>query len=56
MIKEHTGPRYLMHWCWSRVLGHFARLTSLPSPTSNLHFNQEEDQYNYQLKTASDHI
>lgn len=34
-----TGPRYLIHWCWSFDRGHWSRLTSLPFPTSSLRFH-----------------
>lgn len=38
LVHELTGPRYLMHCCWSFDLGHFSsRFTSFPSPTSNLY-------------------
>lgn len=36
-----TGPRYLMHCCWSFDLGPFARFTSFPSPISNLESQEQ---------------
>jgi hypothetical protein len=35
-IRKLTGPKYLIHCCWSLDLPHLSELNSLPSPISSL--------------------
>lgn len=50
-----TGPRYLMHCCWSFHRGHLSiRLTSFPSPISSLHFQDWHISFEKSLKFSAE--